>query len=227
VERTADTYPLEERWASQAEEVRAYLVQIRGGAPFLSGADGRVLLTLLEEGVPVPAILAAIERMAERRRGKRVRRRLTLNACKKLLGAPEPPPLTPPEESPDGLLLLAEEIARPTVSEELAPIRAQLCAELGRLGRADLPAESRAVAAIAACRAFHTAVWEADTTDRPALYAAATAELEPLRAGVSPRLFTDLLEEAARDRLRREFPLVSANEVWDRLRTSSSAQNSP
>ena len=52
---------------NKAEEVRAYLVAIRGGAPFLSAADGRLLVRWLEQGISVARILAAVDETAEKR----------------------------------------------------------------------------------------------------------------------------------------------------------------
>ena len=68
--------------SARAEEVTAYLVTLRGGAPFLSGADGRLLVRWLDQGVPVPTILTALDQVAERRRKRRTRSRLSLNAAK-------------------------------------------------------------------------------------------------------------------------------------------------
>jgi hypothetical protein len=67
--------------ADEAEEVRAWFVQVRGGAPFLSGADGAALATWLDSGVGVPRILRAIEVTAEVRRARRHRRPFTLKSC--------------------------------------------------------------------------------------------------------------------------------------------------
>ena len=52
--------------ADKAEEVRAYVVAVRGGAPFLSAADGRLLVQWLERGISVGRILAAIDEVAEK-----------------------------------------------------------------------------------------------------------------------------------------------------------------
>ena len=101
-----------------AEQIRAYLVGIRGGAPFLSGADCQLLVNWLDDEVPVPAILSAIDRVSLRRRAKRVKTRLTLNSCKgelkKVLGKGKPlPPVSEssseinPPSSLNGLELLA------------------------------------------------------------------------------------------------------------------------
>ena len=65
-----------------AEHVRSYLISLRGGAPFLSGADGRLLVQWLDDQIPVPVILSALDRVSLRRRAKRVRTRLSLNVCK-------------------------------------------------------------------------------------------------------------------------------------------------
>ena len=54
--------------AAMAEEVRAYVVAARGGAPFLSAADGRLLVRWLESGISVARILAAVDEVAEKRR---------------------------------------------------------------------------------------------------------------------------------------------------------------
>ena len=44
---------IERSMEANAEEVRAYLVAVRGGAPFLSAADGRLLIHWLEQGFSV------------------------------------------------------------------------------------------------------------------------------------------------------------------------------
>ena len=97
-----------------AEQVREYLVSVRGGAPFLSGADCQLLVTWLDEEIPVPAILCAIDRVSLRRRAKRVRTRLSLNACKgelqKLLSKPKKEPVNISAAKTDGLAILAEKI---------------------------------------------------------------------------------------------------------------------
>ena len=75
-----DSIPEEHRQA--AEQVAAYLVNVRGGAMFLSGADVRLLAQWLDEAIPVPAILCAIDKVSEKRRANRVKTRLSLNRCK-------------------------------------------------------------------------------------------------------------------------------------------------
>ena len=57
-----DSIPEEHRQV--AEQVAAYLVNVRGGAMFLSGADVRSLAQWLDEAIPV-AILCAIDKVSE------------------------------------------------------------------------------------------------------------------------------------------------------------------
>ena len=92
---TDDPNAVDDTRSSQAEQVRAYLVHVRGGAPFLSGADGRLLLSWLEAGISVPKILVAIDKTAARRRAKRSRSRLTLNACRKSVTGQTPREIAP------------------------------------------------------------------------------------------------------------------------------------
>ncbi len=56
-----DEHPREQ----DAEIVRAYLVELRGGAPFLSSRDGRLLLVWMDSDVPVALICQALEELSE------------------------------------------------------------------------------------------------------------------------------------------------------------------
>ncbi len=68
-----------------AEQVRAHLVSLRGGAPFFSSADGQLLLRWLDQEVPVPRICVALERAAEARRKRPSRIPLSLSHAKRHL----------------------------------------------------------------------------------------------------------------------------------------------
>lgn len=68
-----------------AEQVRAHLVSLRGGAPFFSSADGQLLLRWLDEEVPVPRICMALERAADARRKRPSRIPLSLSHAKRHL----------------------------------------------------------------------------------------------------------------------------------------------
>lgn len=214
--------------AAAAEEVRAYLVALRGGAPFLSGPDGRLLVDWLDAGVSVGLILASLDRAAERRRRRPARSRLTLQAIKgeikkqlKLAadtGRAAPPPSAPSGAGWPALRGYAEEISALPVAPQEEAARAALVGVLARLGReggADLDAVARE--AMAACRAFHEAAWESLAAERAELLAAAAAELAGLRDVLSEEALAAAVEEVARDKVRARTPLVAARVVWDRL----------
>ena len=218
-----------------AEEIRAYLVEIRGGAPFLSGADGLLLLEWLEARVPVPLILACIDKVAERRRKKRVRSRLTLKACqgevrkalkRQAARHPDSPLLTevPADRTPTtvlphrkALIGLRRELEAIEVTPELGKTWETLLTALDRLTGSDLSLEKCCTLAIGATRIFHREAWDAMRLHHEELRRLAREELAHLEGAVSERIFSELLEEAARDQLRRRFPLVSADQLWDRL----------
>jgi len=226
---------LEPALAESAEEVRAFLVSIRGGAPFLSGADGRLLVDWLGEGVSVAAILAAIEAAAARRAKRHARTRLSLSACqgelRRRITQRAAPPL--PAARPEGelrawptLASLAHEIAASKVDPALEAARERLVLSLSRLatglsvdGAALEGASEELVArqAIAACRVFQDAAWRAAEPRRVAMLGEAEAELATLRGVIPDEAFAAAVEELARDRLRAATPLVSAVVVWDRI----------
>ena len=93
------TQDIERSMEEKAEEVRAYLVAVRGGAPFLSAADGRLLLEWLEQGFSVARILAGVDDVAEKRRKKMTRGRLTLSACRRTVEGRKHEPKTQNTES--------------------------------------------------------------------------------------------------------------------------------
>lgn len=215
----------------RAAQVRDYLVAVRGGAPFLSAADDRLLLGWLEADVPVARIVAAVDQVAETRRRKRVRSRLTLSACKK---AVERHPASAPVEtfearpanaaSPGpghGLAALADEIAAastpgPTDSAPAAHL-AELVDTLRHLDNSDQHVDEIGREATAAIARFHAAAWSAAAAEHTALRSQAEAQLAPLRQALRGSAWTDMVEEVARDLLRQRTPAVSARRVWDRL----------
>lgn len=199
--------------ADRAESVRAYLVAVRGGAPFLSSADGRLLLSWLEQGVPVPLIQSAIDDAAERRAKKRLRSRLTLRSCRKQVEArwgagPAPPPQA--EVGPLQAWLEEVAVGGPSVAAFVSAAGARI--EEG----GDIEALVGDLAE--ACRRFHEASWRAlPPSAQDQHRAAAALDLDALRDHVKPAVWTELVEEAARGRVRRQWPLVCASAVWDRV----------
>lgn len=209
---------------------------MRGGAPFLSGADARLLVEWLEAGIPVASILAAVEAAATRRARRPTRTRLSLSACQGELkkraerrAAPAVPSFEARDEAPrawPALAQLAGEIRGMETPPALEPARDRLAEGLDRLARGqrveggpldDPSGELVARQAIAACRVFQDAAWKAAAPEREALLARAAEELASLREIISEEAFQAAVEEVARDRVRARTPLVSAVVVWDRV----------
>jgi len=205
--------------AAQAEEVRAYIVATRGGAPFLSAADGRLLVRWLEAGISVAKILAAIDEVAIKRRKKRARGRLSLVSCRRIVeGKKDQPVPTPASEARP--IHAFEEYAQALLT---IPIPAPLELERERLIQRIQSAmqsqdpEQIALDALAAVRTFHENAWIQAAPRHAEIRSQARQELESLRAVLSGEAFEGAVEEVSRDIIRREFPLVSATAVWDRL----------
>ena len=188
-----------------AEEIRAHLVAVRGGAPFLSSADARLLVRWLDDGVSVAGVLQAIERAAEARRKRRSRLPLTLTRAKVHLGrAP---------------MLAHEPAARPAGAHPFAAV----CVELLARGEVALAGDLLAIdatdheealrAALALVRPFLHTRWEAlPKADRDARVRAACEELGALRLGEDE--LHALAEEIVRDEIRREWPMLDAAHLF-------------
>ena len=184
-----------EALADAAEEVRAWFVQVRGGAAFLSSTDGRALVGWLEAGVPVSRILRAIDTTAARRRARRSRRPFSLVDIRAALERESPGPgRKRPPAAPDA----------PEAEATLAAIRAL---------RGD--AETRARAACELARRFHEDAWAALGPGQASLLAAAAEELAGLVDAVDADIFRSLCEEVARDRQRTRYPQLSATRIWE------------
>ena len=207
--------------ADKAEEVRAYVVAMRGGAPFLSAADGRLLVRWLEQGIGVTRILAAVDEVAVKRRAKRTRGRLTLSACKRSIEgkkkgvSPENRTEVPKACAMD-LSDYARELAEMVVPPALQTERSKLVARIGSLkGHTDH--EWVATEAVAAGRAFQEAAWIAAAPEYPQLRSQAESELQALKGLLKPDALAAYIEEVSRDIVQRRTPLVSAKAVWDRV----------
>lgn len=214
-----------DRLAEEAEEVRAYLVNLRGGAPFLSGADSQLLDGWLTDGVPVAVIMASMDKVAARRRKRRVRSRMSLNSCRsevrRMMGKKRP---LLSVVILSGLLSLAGEISAMTISPGLRPLQSTLVEALKSIGEDHtIPMEERARLAIRACRKFHEGIWDALSPQHAEMIADAAIELDALRSVLKENAWQAAIEEVARDRIRSRFPLVSAQEVWERVSQQAAA----
>jgi hypothetical protein len=197
-----------EAWREAAEEVRAHLVAIRGGAPFLSPSDAWQLVAWLESGVRVGDLVLAVERAAEARRRKRARTPLTLGAVKRHLGRPSyarDVPRSKPGEPP--LAALARALRG---NPDPDGAGARLAASLADVR----PEESGEREALAAIRTFVETRWDGlGDARRDALRARACDELGDLLRLVDEADGHALVEETARDLFRQGYPLLAAASV--------------
>lgn len=202
----AEAIDVPEGHREAAEEVRAHLVAVRGGAPFLSPADARLLLGWLDAGVAVTDIVRAIERAAEARRANRSRLPLTLTRAKVHLGRPHRP-------------------SKPVPRVPGAHPYAGVASALRHRGEADLAArilgldgdpDALVRGAVALARAFLLGRWDGLGPDgRAARLGEARRELEALDLGLDENALDAAAEEIARDALRREWPMLEAAQLWD------------
>ncbi|TNE86861.1 MAG: hypothetical protein EP330_19825 [Deltaproteobacteria bacterium] len=196
-----------------AEEIRAHLVSLRGGAPFLSSNDGMLLEDWLDRGVSVGAILSALERCADSRRKKASRLPLTLSAAKRHLGKPGTAVRRVIEERPQRGHRLLPLIAR---VQELGGPGANALAD-GLLAVPTQDAEHALRASLACVRTFVEVRWNAlDTPEREARVATYLQLLEldpdePASAGYATAL------GLARDSLRRDWPWLNAATISELL----------
>lgn len=188
-----------------AEQVRRHLVTLRGGAPFLSPLDGRLLLRWLDGGVPVAVILVALETAAARRRARKVRTPLTLEAARgevaRRMGQPEATTARPTAGDPSLQRLVA------LLRAADGPWELEAARRLQAVQGDRLRGALRVVAEVL------EAAW--DSGDRGALEARAREELEELREGMEERRWLAAVDQLAHELLRQRHPLLSAAAVLD------------
>lgn len=200
-----------------AERVRHHLVVLRGGAPFLSSEDARLLLEWLDEGVAVARILEGLERAAVRRRERRVRAPLELRHARRYLRATSPrraPPLPAPVAAepvaghPLAPVLRALHGARADHPRLAAPLEALEAALRPRTAPDDLDA------AVADLTAFWEAAWRTlgDDGRRPWFDAAREAWADALDDASEDEL-APLLEEHARWAFRASLPGLAVSDL--------------
>jgi len=203
----------------KAEQIRAYLVHVRGGAPFLSGADCRLLTAWLDAEISVLAITTSIDKVAEKRRAKRVRSRLTLNNCKgtlkKILSKKSSTPKSLQKVIHVGLEGLSAQVLQLNMPKNIQSLQQQLAKNLSSLSKQDLCMHDQAEQGIAFCREFHEGVWEQSSDQHADLYDRAEQELESLRTLLGLQHWREMLEEVMRDKLRSQYPIISAQSIWN------------
>lgn len=210
-----------EAYKRAAEEVRAHLVALRGGAPFLSPDDARQLVMWLDQGLDVPTILVALERAYTSRRERRSRIPLTLRHAKRHLGKPTKGVLEPmaPDEAPDDhpLRPLVDAVRDHADGDPRGDELHDLAVHLERLPPGD--DERLLRGALGAMREFFHGAWDAlDDDERRLRLAEARDEFGDVD-GVDEATLAAAVEEHARDALRRDYPLLTAATLWDLVHT--------
>ena len=188
-----------------AAQIVAHLVSLRGGAPFLSSSDARLLMGWLNQGVPVPLLLHALEGAAESRRKKRLRTPLSLRSAKKAVvkwKGGEKPKLQPIRGALGPLIKALRESGRREYSAVIVSFESL-----------DGEGEALVGQALEVSRDFFERAWEHG--ERQMWMAQARTELASLESQVAAPRFAQLVEEVARDLLRQEHPLLSATRIWD------------
>lgn len=202
-----------EEWQADAEAIRAHLVALRGGAPFLSPNDARLLLRWLEEGVAVPTVLAALERAADNRSRKPSRLPFGLHLARPHLGkraSLDHGLVADPDDHP--LAAVAEVLRAAPTSEGPGP--AALADALLALPTDDPEALLRGALELA--RAFFDERWHAlDPDERARRLDDAGEELGDLLLMLDEVEQERAREERVRDQLRRAWPCLHAAALWD------------
>jgi len=183
---------------AQCEDVRAFLVTLRGGAPFLSPTDSHLLVGWLESGVRTVDILAALERVSESRQKRASRLPLNLSAAKRHLGKRGN---------------VAKVKSSSELTHALGPVL-ELLAENGAEGRLrkSLAALDRPSlrAVLGHVHGFFDYTWRAlSDAERNDLVQRATEQLADLASLVDPQLFESLVDERARALHRGTWPFLS------------------
>ena len=218
-----DSIPEEHRQA--AEQVAAYLVNVRGGAMFLSGADVRLLAQWLDEAIPVPAILCAIDKVSAKRRANRVKTRLSLNRCKgtlkKLLYK------NVPNEQVESVIATSYGEAmtqwsldiRNEWNEASVLVEAQrsFANRLDYAAKQTWDREAMAEHIITWINDFQDGAWAEYGSAQMQWIEDAEIELQHLKRLLTGQRWVEAVEEVARDRMRQFFPLIQAQELWNRL----------
>lgn len=193
-----------------AEAIRAHLVCVRGGAPFLSPADTRILAQWLDQGHSVGAMIAAIDRVAENRRKRPTRLPFTLARAKRYLDAGSPVPSLPADDTKITVLTgflhelrgWADRSPQPQAVLDLAGA----LQEISELHAPEM--ERRALILFAS---FHDRTWRGlPAAERRARLTRAREELGDLLELMDPDARDGAIEELARADLRRCYPLLTA-----------------
>ncbi len=204
-------------WRDAAEEVRAHLCTLRGGAPFLSPSDALLLVGWFERGVPVGDILRALERAREVRRTHRSRYPLNLNHARRHLGRPTRGAFARERPARGNEPVFAPVVRAMRSVPGRGPARRQLEHALSAI---DADGQLAVRQALAYIREFFDATWlDMGEQGRSRLRDRARIELGDLLSLVDEGTAAALIEEPSRDLLRQTYPALSAASLWELVGT--------
>lgn len=203
-----------------AERIRAHLVSLRGGAPFLSPTDTALLVRWLDQRVPVSRILHGVERAAARRRAER--RRVPLSLTHARLDAAPPPrapclAADPSAHLLDGLISTCHALALHPRDLTAPPHLLRELAEQLRALPTDDPEHTADLAISAIARMFDRAWNDLGVDGRQRYLERAIAELGDVAELVGPDHLPALAEEHARGLLRDDHPGLNASSVLQQV----------
>ena len=204
-----------------AEQVRAHLVSLRGGAPFFSSADGQLLLRWLDEEVPVPRICMALERAADARRKRPSRIPLSLSHAKRHVAKVSSGRVqTLPVEIDSGEAHSQEQDVHPftplcILLNKHAADQTSFAALATAL--AELPIDSFLVdAGLSLLRTCYQKLWsDLHENDRRNRIRQAIEALGDLPSGLDESVVMAAAEEHARLQHLGQWPWLSSNTLWE------------
>ena len=222
-----------------AEQIRSYLVSIRGGAPFLSSTDGQILVEWLDASISPAVICSVIDNVALRRRKKRVKTRLTLHVCRGQLKKIFKKTTNKKkyatedhqnEEKTSHIQKLKEKVLSESLPVQAHPFRItflQLLEEIELVQRShsdlfDIKKRNQEIEEvmqniIPTLVQIHQLIYEATIDEHEVLQSQAEFELSSLRTILPPIQWRDAVDEVIRDKLRQRFPSLRVGAVWDAI----------
>ena len=170
------------------------------------------------------AINTAIDRVAQKRRAKRTRSRMSLNNCRGELNKILKKKARPPKQLKDivsvGLNGLASRIEKLEMPPILEQHRVTLVANLLSISTQEDSVEKLAEKGTVACRIFHEEAWKCHSDQEETLRSQAEKELASLQKLLGSQHWREMVEEVMRDKVRAQYPLISAQSIWNALNLS-------
>ena len=231
-----------EHYQNTAESIRGYLVSVRGGAPFLSSTDGQILVEWLDASISPAIICTAIDKVALRRRKKRVKSRLTLHVCRGELNkmfkkeqrrSPKSTESNITTHQDTAFEQLKSKILAESLPISIHPLRTKLIASiydiyqvhLSNSGNFDLQNRKKRIEGqlqktIKLLSEIHQKIYQETINEHEELYFQAELELTSLRSILPPVQWRDAVDEVIRDKLRQRYPSLRVGVIWDMINQS-------